>query len=87
MSSFDDFAYPDVFGVTKSDGSVLELRGSVNGGKMYLVTTEDLTPKDVVIRKLSTGKSETYQILDVQFFEAAAGSPAQQQLSVKRVFD
>lgn len=87
MSNFDDFAYPDTFNVTKSDGSVLTLRGNVNGGQMYLVTTDDLTPKDVVNRKLSTGKSETYQILDVQFLEAAAGSPAQQKLSVKRVFD
>ena len=87
MSDFDDFAYPDVFAITKLDGSVQELRGSVNGGQMYLVTTDDLTPKDVVNRKLSTGKSETYQILDVQFLEAAAGSPAQQKLSVKRVFD
>lgn len=87
MSSFDDFAYPDVFVVTKSDGSVLELRGSVNGSEMYLVTSEDLTPKDSVARNLSTGKSESYQILDVQFLEAAAGSPAQQRVGVKRVFD
>lgn len=87
MSSFDDFAYPDAFVVTKFDGSVLELRGSVNGSEMYLVTSEDLTPKDTVVRNLSTGKFEKYQILDVQFLEAALGSPAQQQLRIKRVFD
>ena len=87
MSSFEDFAYPDFFVVTKSDGSVLDLRGSVNGAEMYLLTSQDLTPRDAVVRKLSTGKSETYQILDVQFLEAAAGSPAQQQVRVKRVFD
>ncbi len=33
MNGFDDFAYPDHFVVTKSNGSVLELRGSVNGSK------------------------------------------------------
>lgn len=48
MSGFDDFAYPDDFIVTKPDGSILELRGSVNGAEMYLVTSEDLTPKDSV---------------------------------------
>lgn len=87
MSSFDDFTYPDDFIVTKPDGSILELRGSVNGAEMYLVTSEDLTPKDSVVRNLSTGKSESYQIFDVQFLEAAAGSPDQQRVSVKRVFD
>lgn len=87
MSSFDDLAYPDLFVVTKPDGSVLKLRGSVNGTEMYLVTSEDLTPKDAVVRNLSTGKSESYQIFDVQFLEAAAGSPDQQRVSVKRVFD
>lgn len=86
MSNFDDFAYPDSFTVTKRNGSVLNLRGSVNGEKMYLVTTEDLTLDDVVTRKPSTVSPESYQIKDIQFIEAEAGSPAQQRLTVKRVF-
>jgi hypothetical protein len=87
MNGFDDFAYPDKFVVTKSNGSVLELRGSINGSEMFLVTSEDLTPKDAVVRKLSTAKLEKYEILDVQFVEAVFDFPATQQLRVKRVFD
>lgn len=87
MSSFDDFAYPDSFDLKKPDGAVLSVRGSVNNRDMYLLTTDEITPTDVVERKLSTGKKEVYQILDVQFIEAECGSPAQQRLSVKRVFD
>lgn len=54
---------------------------------MFLVTSEDLTPKDAVVRKLSTAKLEKYEILDVQFVEAVFDFPATQKLRVKRVFD
>lgn len=86
MNSFDEFAYPERFQVSKSDGSVSEFRGSINAAEIYLVTGENITPDDNVVRLLPTGSQESYIVLDAQFLAAAMGSPDLQRLTVKRDF-
>lgn len=89
MNSSDmDFFYPEKFELHRKEGEVFNLRGCIDKNqRFFLLTSEDVTPSDIVHRLLSTGRREKYAILDAHFFEESEISPAMQKLRVKRDFD
>lgn len=85
---FNDFA-KDNISVLKKDGQRFEgLKASVQKGKVFLWDSSIvIEPKDLIIRHMSNGGTETFEVVEPGFFEAVFDFEAHYQMVVRRMGD
>lgn len=85
---FEDFA-TDNISVIKKDGQKHEgLKASVQKGKIFLSDSSVLIePRDHIVRHMSNGGTETFEVVDPGFFEAVMDFEAHYQMTVRRLGD
>lgn len=73
--------------ILKQDGTRIEkLKASVQKNKILLFNHSVLVqPGDLILRKMSNGAEETYQVVDPGFHENFHGIPAHYQMDVRKL--
>lgn len=71
----------------KKDGSRVDgLKASVQRNKIFMDAGKLLIePGDLILRKMSNGAEETYEVIDPGFYEAFHGIAAHYQMDVKKL--
>ncbi|HFI2241606.1 hypothetical protein J5F16_22295 [Pseudomonas aeruginosa] len=84
--SFSDFM-TDAISVQKQTGEKLEgLKASVQSNSIFLNRSDVLIePRDLIVRAMSNGASETYEVIDPGFHEKFGGIEAHYQMKVKKL--
>ncbi|HHR0444916.1 TPA: hypothetical protein ACSXXW_000915 [Pseudomonas aeruginosa] len=84
--SFSDFM-TDAISVQKHTGEKLEgLKASVQTDSIFLNRSDVLIePRDLILRSMSNGASETYEVIDPGFHEQFGGIEAHYQMKVKKL--
>jgi len=77
----------DTIELLKKDGSKKTgLKASVQKSKIFMEANGiQVEPQDLIIRKMSTGGEETYQVIDPGFYEAMGGINAHYQMEVYKL--
>ena len=83
---FDEFA-KDNISIVKKNGQKFEgLKASVQKGKVFLWDSSIFVePKDLVLRHMSNGGTETFEVVEPGFFEAVMDFDAHYQMTVRRM--
>ncbi|KWS07500.1 MULTISPECIES: hypothetical protein [Pseudomonas syringae group] len=83
---FNDFA-KDNISVLKTNGQRFDgLKASVQKGKVFLWDSSIfIEPKDLIIRHMSNGGSETFEVVEPGFYEAVMDFEAHYQMVVRRM--
>ncbi len=83
---FEDFANDNI-SIVKKNGKKFEgLKASVQKGKVFLWDSSIFVePKDLVLRHMSNGGTETFEVVEPGFFEAVMDFEAHYQMTVRRM--
>jgi hypothetical protein len=77
----------DRIDLLKKDGGRFEnLNASVQGNRVYMNAGKlHVEPGDLIVRHMSIGADETYEVTDPEFFEGLGGFPPNYQMHVRRL--
>ena len=77
----------DTIELLKTDGTKKTgLKASVQKSKIFMEANGILVePRDLIIRKMSTGGEETYRVIDPGFYEGIGGFNAHCQMEVHKL--
>ena len=83
---FGEFA-KDNISIVKKNGQKFEgLKASVQKGKVYLWNSSIFVePNDLILRHMSNGGAETFEVVEPGFFEAVMDFEAHYQMTVRRL--
>lgn len=86
--NFKEFA-KDNISVLKKNGQRFDgLKASVQPGKVFLWEPSILVePKDLIVRHMSNGGTETFEVIEPGFYEAVLSFGAHYQMTVRRMGD
>ena len=86
--NFKEFA-KDNISVLKKNGQRFDgLKASVQPGRVFLWEPSILVePKDLIIRHMSNGGTETFEVIEPGFYEAVLSFGAHYQMTVRRMGD
>jgi len=84
--TFNEFA-TDNISIVKKNGQKFEgFKASVQKGKVFLWDSSIfIEPKDLIMRHMSNGATETFEVVEPGFYEAVLGFEAHYQMTVRRM--